>query len=129
MWRGGVGAAYLVPTLSSAGASLASPCFRFHIPLVEPDVRISRFRLSEKTHAIAIATACDAIYDFGKQLGSCQAYRQSPFLSSLLASAFNWSGKVVARKRASNDADVSTTSPIIPYGGFSPVRLEGWPFR
>jgi hypothetical protein len=39
------------------------------------------------------------------------------------------SGKVVARKRASNDADVSTTSPIIPYGEFSPVRLEGWPFR
>jgi hypothetical protein len=35
---------------------------------------------------------------------------------------------VVARKRASNDADVSTTSPIIPYGEFSPVRLEGWPF-
>ena len=35
----------------------------------------------------------------------------------------------MARKRASNDADVSTTSPIIPYGGFSPVRLEGWPFR
>jgi hypothetical protein len=48
MWRGGVGAAYLFPALSSAGASLASPCFRFHIPLIEPDVRISRFRLSEK---------------------------------------------------------------------------------
>jgi hypothetical protein len=48
MWRGGVGAAYLLPALSSAGASLASPCFRFHIPLIEPDVRISRFRLSEK---------------------------------------------------------------------------------
>src|SRR5262245_8349459 len=28
--------------------------------------------------------------------------------------------------RASNDADVSSTLPIIPYGGFSPVRLEGW---
>src|SRR5450759_3777078 len=28
--------------------------------------------------------------------------------------------------RASNDADVSTIPPIIPYGGFSPVRLEGW---
>ena len=26
MWRGGVGAAYLFPALSSAGASLASPC-------------------------------------------------------------------------------------------------------
>src|SRR5258705_12196845 len=48
MWRGGVGTAYLLPALSSAGASLASPCFRFHIPLIEPDVRISRFRLSEK---------------------------------------------------------------------------------
>ena len=34
MCRGGVGAAYLCPALSSAaaGASLASPCFRFHIP-------------------------------------------------------------------------------------------------
>ena len=58
MWRGGVGAAYLFPALSSAGASLASPCFRFHIPLIEPDVRICRIRLSEKTHAIAIAIAC-----------------------------------------------------------------------
>jgi hypothetical protein len=80
MWRGGLGAAYLLPALSSAGASLAggpaggrgktgkerqshnlllllnvmassleaSPCFRFHIPLFEPDMRISRFRLSEK---------------------------------------------------------------------------------
>jgi len=48
MWRGGLGAAYPLPALSSAGASRASPCFRFHIPLIEPDVRISRFRLSEK---------------------------------------------------------------------------------
>src|SRR5713101_9744710 len=48
MWRGGLGAAYLFPALSSAGASLAAPCFRFHIPLIEPDGRISRFRLSEK---------------------------------------------------------------------------------
>ncbi|HJY93144.1 MAG TPA: hypothetical protein VJ255_22860, partial [Candidatus Acidoferrum sp.] len=28
-----------------------------------------------------------------------------------------------------NDADVSTIPPIIPYGGFSPVRLEGWHIR
>ena len=49
MWRGGVGAAYLLPTLSLAGASLASPCFRFHIPLIEPDRQISRIRLSDKT--------------------------------------------------------------------------------
>src|SRR3954465_7385059 len=31
--------------------------------------------------------------------------------------------------RASNDADVSSIPPLIPYGGFSPVRLEGWPVR
>jgi hypothetical protein len=43
MWRGGVGAAYLLPALSYAGASIASPCFRFHIPLIEPDMQISRF--------------------------------------------------------------------------------------
>ena len=53
MWRGGVGAAYLLPALSLAGASLATPCFRFHIPLIEPDGRISRFRLSEREMASA----------------------------------------------------------------------------
>ncbi len=89
MWRGGLGGAYRLPTLSSVGASLSPPCFRFHTPLIEPDVRISRIRLSEKTHAIAEAIACDAVCNFWKQLGSFQAYRQSPFLSSLLASAFN----------------------------------------
>jgi hypothetical protein len=31
--------------------------------------------------------------------------------------------------RTSNDAAVSIVPPIIPYGGFSPVRLEGWLFR
>jgi hypothetical protein len=56
MWRGGLGAAYLFPTLSVAGASLFPPCFRFHTPLIEPEVQIYRIRLSEKTHAIAIAT-------------------------------------------------------------------------
>ena len=37
---------------------------RFHIPLIEPDVRICRIRLSEKTHAIAVAIACDAVCNF-----------------------------------------------------------------
>jgi len=48
MWRGGLGAAYLLPALSSAGASIASPYFRFHIPLIEPDGPVSGIRLSEK---------------------------------------------------------------------------------
>src|ERR1700692_3805364 len=48
VWRGGLGGAYLLPTLSSVGASRAGPCFRLHTPLIEPDVRICRIRLSEK---------------------------------------------------------------------------------
>ena len=64
VWRGGLGGTYRLPALSSAGASLVPPCFRFHTPLIEPDVRICRIRLSEKTHAIAIAIACDAVCNF-----------------------------------------------------------------
>jgi hypothetical protein len=64
VWRGGLGGTYRLPTLSSVGASLFPPCFRFHTPLIEPDVRICRIRLSEKTHAIAEAIACDAVCNF-----------------------------------------------------------------
>jgi hypothetical protein len=89
MWRGGLGRTYLLPTLSVVGASLVPPCFRFHTPLIEPDVRICRIRLSEKTHAMAKAIACDAVRNSRKPFGSHQAHRQSPVPSSLLASAFN----------------------------------------
>jgi hypothetical protein len=34
-----IGLAYLFPALSVAGASLASPLIRFHIPLIKPDLR------------------------------------------------------------------------------------------
>jgi len=37
-----------VADLSSVGASRAEPCFRLHTPLIEPDVRNDRIRLSEK---------------------------------------------------------------------------------
>jgi hypothetical protein len=43
-----IGLAYLFPALSVAGASLASPLIRFHIPLIKPGVRFSRTRLSDK---------------------------------------------------------------------------------
>ena len=49
---------------SFVGRCLTPPCFRFHTPLIEPDVRICRIRLSEKTHAIAEAIACDAVRNF-----------------------------------------------------------------
>ena len=49
-----LGLAYLLPALSVAGASLASPWLRFHIPLIKPDGRFSRIRLSDK----AVLTCC-----------------------------------------------------------------------
>src|SRR5262249_39753155 len=44
-----VGRTYLFPPLSSGGALVVWPCLRFHIPLIEPDRRLSRIRLSDKT--------------------------------------------------------------------------------
>jgi len=44
-----LGRTYLFPPLSSGGASLARPWLRLHIPLIEPDMQISRIRLSDKT--------------------------------------------------------------------------------
>src|SRR5262249_61886079 len=44
-----VGRTYLFPPLSSGGALVVRPWLRFHIPLIEPDVQISRIRLSDKT--------------------------------------------------------------------------------
>src|SRR6516162_5845352 len=44
-----VGRTYLLPPLSFGGASLVRPWLCFHIPLIEPDMQISRIRLSDKT--------------------------------------------------------------------------------
>jgi len=37
-----VGRTYLLPPLSSGGASLVRPWLRFHTPLIEPDMQICR---------------------------------------------------------------------------------------
>src|SRR5215469_5331924 len=44
-----VGRTYLLPPLSSGGASLVRPWRRFHTPLIEPDMQVCRIRLSDKT--------------------------------------------------------------------------------
>jgi hypothetical protein len=44
-----LGRTYLFPPLSSGGALVVQPWLRFHIPLIEPDMRISRIRLSDKS--------------------------------------------------------------------------------
>ena len=49
MWRGRCRLlASLLPALSYAGAPLAKPCPRFHIPLIEPDRWNYHIRLSDK---------------------------------------------------------------------------------
>lgn len=50
MWRGGLGSAYQFagPFVCRCLTSLAM--LRFHTPLIEPDVRYSRIRLSDGFH-------------------------------------------------------------------------------
>src|SRR6266851_2598229 len=59
-----VGRTYLLPPLSSGGASLVRPWLRFHTPLIEPDMQISGIRLSDKTSRLhprrAAAELCQA---------------------------------------------------------------------
>ena len=43
-----IGVASLLPRLSVRGAPLATPWLRFQSPLIEPDRRITRIRLSDK---------------------------------------------------------------------------------
>jgi hypothetical protein len=56
-----VGRTYLFPPLSSGGALVVRPWLRFHIPLIEPDVQISRI---SRTRPHAFAFACNAICGF-----------------------------------------------------------------
>ena len=58
-----------------------------------------------------ITTDCDAVWHFADW--TSREVRE-------------WSRVGSRRGPASYDADVSSILPIIPYGGFSPVRLEGW---
>ena len=64
MWRGDLGGANRLPTLSSVGAPLAPRSFRFHATAIEPDVRICRIQRSEKTHPIAGSIAGEAVCNF-----------------------------------------------------------------
>ena len=54
MWRGDVGSAYLFTAPFGWRCLTSRAVLRFHIPLVEPDVRFPRIRLSDKaSHAFA----------------------------------------------------------------------------
>src|SRR5271170_1513617 len=59
-----LGRTYLLPPLSSGGASLVRPWLRFHTPLIEPDMQICRIRLSDTTSRLhprrAATKPCEA---------------------------------------------------------------------
>jgi hypothetical protein len=52
MWRGGVGDAYPLAGSFVCRCLTSAAVLRFHIPLIEPDRRVSRIRLSEKVSRV-----------------------------------------------------------------------------
>jgi len=48
MWRGGLGQAYLLSDPFVCRCLNSFSMLRFHTPLIKPDVRFSRIRLSDK---------------------------------------------------------------------------------
>jgi hypothetical protein len=59
-----LGSGCLLPPLSSGGAQVPEPSLRFHTPLIEPDMRIARIRLSDRTSRLhprrAASKLCEA---------------------------------------------------------------------
>ena len=72
-----VGSSDLLPPLSSGGAQVPSPSLRFHIPLIEPDVRISRIRLSDRTSRLRMQRRLQVL-NIARSLIGC------PIFASLL---------------------------------------------
>jgi hypothetical protein len=64
-----VGRTYLLPPLSFGGALLVRPWLRFHIPLIEPDMQISRIRLSDKTSRFRVQRHLQLLHRFLELIG------------------------------------------------------------
>ena len=80
--------AYLLPPLSSGGASLAVPSLRFHILLIEPDMQIYRIRLSDKT--VCLCTRKVICSSSNPRTGSCNPGVQRPGVQHTTANATTW---------------------------------------
>src|SRR4051812_33291808 len=64
-----LGRTYPLPPLSSGGALVVPPSLRFHIPLIEPDRRISRIRLSDKTSRFRVQRHLQLLNRFLELIG------------------------------------------------------------
>jgi hypothetical protein len=58
-----MGVGCLLPPLSSGGAQVPAPSFRFHTPLIAPDGRISRIRLSDRASRLHPRRAATKLYE------------------------------------------------------------------
>jgi len=70
-----VGRTYLLPPLSSGGASLVRPWLRLHTPLIEPDMQISRIRLSDKTSRLVRVRRHLQLFEHSSELIGCPISR------------------------------------------------------
>jgi hypothetical protein len=64
-----VGRTYLLPPLSSGGASLVRPWLRFHTPLIEPDMGFSASGSRTRLHAFPRVTPSAVSERFSELLG------------------------------------------------------------
>ena len=91
---------------------------RFHLPLIEPDVRISRIRLSEKVHAFACGIALRQCFGLGMQ---CRPRLLKAFVGGSRLASLSF-GSLVA-----SCADPSTSAPSL--GGRYPLHRYYGPIR
>src|SRR6478735_4854149 len=109
-----LGRAYLLPPLSSGGALVVQPWLRFHTPLIEPDMQISRIRLSDKTSRLHPRHA-------PSKLG--QTYEPKVLVKMRV-----W----ICPALASSGLVLGTQPPAQPHCGVAvecPVRLAGGAYR
>ena len=117
-----VGRTYLYPPLSSGGASLVRPWLRFHIPLIEPDMRISRIRLSDKTSRLHPRRATTKL---GQAYEAEVLVKVREWISSALASPDD---AIIARPRSVHPQTAAKAAPLaysVPDPLLSRLRAGG----
>ena len=58
MWRGGLGGTYLLAGPFVCRCLTSTALLHFHVPLLEPDVRIARIRLSFRLSGLRVRHVC-----------------------------------------------------------------------
>ncbi len=73
-WRGGLGVALRVDRPFRLPVPEYPTMLRFHSPLIEPDVRISRIRLSDKVSGVRTRALTTAAFELDQPVGATQVW-------------------------------------------------------